>query len=112
MIALSALQKSAPMSQTTLSSQVPSDQTMTTWQQLEDTGKLTAQYLYVNATSRLQVVRIENIPELYFERVVFPGQRLFIEAQPDAVLDVYTGAMATAVLDARIACETLEKVWL
>lgn len=79
---------------------------------LDGTSPLTSYYLYVNATSKLQVLRIANVPDWYFERVVFPGQQLCIEVKPEAVLEVYTGTMATAVLEARIACETLEMVWL
>ena len=80
--------------------------------QTDGAGTLTAHHLYVNATSNLQMVRIENVPGWYFERVVFPGQRLIIEAKPDAVLDIYTGTMATGVLEARIDCATLESAWL
>ena len=39
---------------------------------------------YVNVTSNIQVARITNIPNWYFERVVFPGQRLMFEALPEA----------------------------
>ncbi|MEO1447426.1 MAG: DUF1830 domain-containing protein, partial [Cyanobacteria bacterium J06635_11] len=35
---------------------------------------------YVNVTSKIQVARVTNIPDWYFERVVFPGQRLMFEA--------------------------------
>ncbi|HIK37149.1 MAG: DUF1830 domain-containing protein [Geminocystis sp.] len=62
---------------------------------------------YVNATSRIQVVRITNIKNWYFERVVFPGQRLIFEALPEAVLEVHTGMMASAVLSDKIPCSTL-----
>lgn len=62
---------------------------------------------YVNATSRIQVVRITNIKNWYFERVVFPGQRLIFETFPEAVLEVHTGMMASAVLSDRIPCSTL-----
>ncbi len=100
------------MSLNTVLPQVSFHQTMAALQKLDGAGTLAAHYLYVNATSRLQVVRIENVPEWQFERVVFPGQRLFIEVKPDAVLDVYSGTMATAMLEERIACETLESAWL
>lgn len=73
---------------------------------------LVCYYLYVNDTSRVQVARIDNVPEWYFERVVFPGQRLLIEAKPEAVLEIYSGEMATAVLSSRIPCTKLEPVWL
>lgn len=59
---------------------------------------------YVNATSQIQVARITNIPNWYFERVVFPGQRLTFESLPDAILEIHTGMMATAILSDRIPC--------
>ncbi|WP_124975620.1 DUF1830 domain-containing protein [Aphanothece sacrum] len=62
---------------------------------------------YVNATSQIQVVRITNVPNWYFERVAFPGQRLVFEALPDALLEVHTGMMASAILSDTIPCERL-----
>jgi hypothetical protein len=65
---------------------------------------------YVNVTSRIQVVRITNIPNWYFERVVFPGQRLVFEALPEATLEVHCGMMASAILSDTILCENLRVV--
>lgn len=62
---------------------------------------------YVNATSHIQVARITNIPNWYFERVVFPGQRLVFEALPEAQLEIHTGMMASAILSDKIPCERL-----
>ena len=62
---------------------------------------------YVNASSRIQVVRITNIANWYFERVVFPGQRLVFEALAQAQLEVHTGMMASAILSDRIPCQEL-----
>ncbi|HIK28635.1 MAG: DUF1830 domain-containing protein [Oscillatoriaceae bacterium SKW80] len=62
---------------------------------------------YVNASSKIQVVRITNIPNWYFERVVFPGQRLVFEAFPEALLEIHTGMMATAILSDKIPCHRL-----
>ena len=62
---------------------------------------------YVNATSQIQVARITNIENWYFERVVFPGQRLMFEALPEAQLEVHTGMMASAILSDTIPCERL-----
>ena len=53
---------------------------------------------YVNATSQIQIARITNIPNWYFERVVFPGQRLVFEAHSSAVLEIHSGMMASAIL--------------
>jgi hypothetical protein len=62
---------------------------------------------YVNATSQIQVARITNIPNWYFERVVFPGQRLVFEALPAALLEIHTGMMASAILSDTIPCTRL-----
>lgn len=62
---------------------------------------------YVNATSSIQVARITNIANWYFERVVFPGQRLVFEAFPEAVLEIHTGMMASAILSDQIPCSRL-----
>ena len=62
---------------------------------------------YVNATNQIQVARITNIENWYFERVVFPGQRLVFEALPKAQLEVHTGMMASAILSDTIPCERL-----
>lgn len=63
---------------------------------------------YVNTTNLIQVARIANISHWYFERVVFPGQRLLFYAPPDAYLEIHTGRMASAVLSDRISCQSLQ----
>ncbi|ABB56921.1 DUF1830 domain-containing protein [Synechococcus elongatus] len=62
---------------------------------------------YVNATSKIQVARITNITGWYFERVVFPGQRLIFESYQEAMLEIHSGMMASAILADRIACADL-----
>lgn len=62
---------------------------------------------YVNATSHIQVARVTNIQNWYFERVVFPGQRLVFEAVPQALLEIHTGMMASAILSDTIPCDRL-----
>lgn len=66
---------------------------------------------YINSTSKIQVVRITNIPNWYFERVVFPSQTLLFEVLPGAVLEVHSGMMTSAILSDRIACEQLAVEW-
>lgn len=63
---------------------------------------------YVNATNRIQVARITNIPNWYFERVVFPGQRLIFEALSEALLEIHCGMMASAILADTIPCDRLQ----
>lgn len=62
---------------------------------------------YVNSTSQIQVARITNIPNWYFERVVFPGQRLVFEALPSAMLEIHSGMMASAIVSDTILCDRL-----
>lgn len=63
---------------------------------------------YVNVTNQIQVARISDIPGWYFERVVFPGQRLFFEAPQEAHVEFHSHVMASAVLSDRVACECLQ----
>jgi Domain of unknown function (DUF1830) len=63
---------------------------------------------YTNASSKIQVARITNIPNWYFERVVFPGQRLLFEALPQGHLEIHTGMMASAILSDTIPCTQLQ----
>jgi hypothetical protein len=63
---------------------------------------------YVNATSKIQIARITNIPNWYFERVVFPGQRLLFESLSEAQLEIHTGMMASAILSDTIPCTRLQ----
>lgn len=62
---------------------------------------------YINRTGKLQVVRIVNVLGWYFERVVFPGQRLVFETIPEAILEVHTSEIASSILSDRIPCERL-----
>lgn len=62
---------------------------------------------YINATSKIQIARIRNVPNWYFERVVFPGQRLEFEAFHEAQLEIHTGMMASSILSDCIPCEQL-----
>jgi hypothetical protein len=58
---------------------------------------------YINTTDQIQIVRIANIPNWYFERVVFPRQRLLFEALPEAQLEIHTGEIPTAMLADKIS---------
>ena len=62
---------------------------------------------YLNATSKIQIARVANISNWYFERVVFPGQRLIFETPMEGLLEIHTGLMASAILSDTIPCERL-----
>ena len=62
---------------------------------------------YVNSTSQIQVARITNVQNWYFERVVFPGQRLIFESPSYGYLEIHTGMMASSILSDKIPCQQL-----
>ena len=62
---------------------------------------------YINVTSRIQVIRVTNIPDFDWERIVFPGQRLLFEAVTAALLEVHTSDRNTAILADVIPCQQL-----
>lgn len=63
---------------------------------------------YSNRTSQIQIARITDVPNWYFERVVFPGQQLLFEAIPEAHLEIHTGAFASAILADTLPCQELQ----
>ncbi len=67
-----------------------------------------ALYSYANSTCNLQVIRIANVPNYYFERVIFPKQRLLFEAQSNAELEVYTSEQGQAILLKKIPVNCLK----
>ncbi|MBE9127059.1 MULTISPECIES: DUF1830 domain-containing protein [unclassified Coleofasciculus] len=62
---------------------------------------------YMNATPSIQIIRIADSPNLSFERVVFPLQRLFFEALPQAHLEIYKNKFGVATLSASLLCDFL-----
>lgn len=62
---------------------------------------------YVNPTNQIQIARITNIRNWYFEKVVFPKQRMMFEAFPEAILEIHTGILASAILSDKIQCNLL-----
>jgi hypothetical protein len=63
---------------------------------------------YVNATNKIQIARITDVPQWYFERVVFPGQNLIFEAISSAHVEIHTGMMASSILSDTIPCVQLQ----
>ncbi|OLP18345.1 hypothetical protein BST81_11155 [Leptolyngbya sp. 'hensonii'] len=63
---------------------------------------------YVNGSCQMQIARIADVPNWYFERVVFPGQRLLFEAPSLAHLEIHTSLTATSILTDHISCQTLK----
>jgi len=63
---------------------------------------------YKNTHSQIQIARISNIPNWYFERVIFPGQVLLFEAFPEAELEIHTGTTVGSILSDKIPCSRLQ----
>lgn len=63
---------------------------------------------YVNATAHVEVVRITNVSHWYFERVVFPGQRLLFKAPAMARLEIHTGMSISSIVSETIDCQRLQ----
>lgn len=64
---------------------------------------------YKNSTNQIQVARISNIKNWYFERVMFPGERIMFEALPEAELEIHMmDAAVSAMLVDTILCSHLK----
>lgn len=63
---------------------------------------------YLNSTSEIQVIKSECRENWDFERVVFPGQRLFFEALSTAQLEIYKAKNSGLELVARVKCDRLQ----
>lgn len=62
---------------------------------------------YANDDRKIKIARITNVPNWYFERVVFPGERLLFESLPKAQLEIYMMRSSTVDLVEFIACDRL-----
>lgn len=63
---------------------------------------------YFNSTSHIQIARIANISNWYFERVVFPGERVLFEAVPEAELEIHSCQLPSAILMDKQHCNSLQ----
>ena len=63
---------------------------------------------YQNRTSSLQIIKIENVKNFYWEKVVFPWQTILFNTVKQAELTIYSNDNATAILTDTIACLKLQ----
>ena len=63
---------------------------------------------YKNQGSFIQVARIINVKDWYFERTIFPGDRLLFKSFPDAVLEIYVSMNCGIVLLEKMRCTDLQ----
>lgn len=62
--------------------------------------------LYRNDTLHPQIIRISNLPNLHWEKVVLPGQCATFQTLSTAELEVISGPVTTLIAD-RIPCKAL-----
>jgi hypothetical protein len=75
---------------------------------LENKGEKLISCCYINATSRSKIIRISNLSELYLEKVVLPGSKLYFQSIPEAFLEVNSNDIISSVLEDRIPCSYLK----
>jgi hypothetical protein len=63
---------------------------------------------YLNSPSEIQVIKSDCRENRKFERVVFPGQRLFFEALSTAHLEIYKAQNSGLQLASRVKCDRLQ----
>ena len=63
---------------------------------------------YHNRSCDLQIARITNISNWYFERVIFPDDVLIFEAIAEATLEIYKSDGVATLLSDHLHCETLQ----
>jgi len=56
----------------------------------------------------MQIIRIHNRPDSFFERTVLADQSLFFEASPHDQLEVHTYAIAGAIFTDTVSCASLQ----
>ena len=63
---------------------------------------------YQNRTRSLQIIKIENVANFYWEKVVFPCQTILFNTVKQAELTIYSNDNATAILTDTIPCVKLQ----
>ena len=63
---------------------------------------------YQNRTGSLQIIKIENIPNFFWEKVVFPSEIILFNSVAEAMLKVYSNDNITAVFKDTIFCYKLQ----
>lgn len=63
---------------------------------------------YINRTFQLQIIKIFNLNNGDFERVIFPGQRVLFYAEPEDELEIYSGELDKTICLAKYPCIELQ----
>ena len=63
---------------------------------------------YQNLSSNWQIIKITNIPNYHWEKVVMPGQKVIFKSSIKANLKVFSTKNITAMLIDTISCQKLK----
>jgi len=63
---------------------------------------------YTNASTEIQIIRIEDNQNTKLERIVFPSEKLLFVGEPKAQLEIYTGNQGKEILFDTISCASLQ----
>ncbi|MDY7005698.1 MAG: DUF1830 domain-containing protein [Cyanobacteriota bacterium] len=63
---------------------------------------------YVNTTHKIQIARISDPNNEYWEHTVFPGERFLFEAIPDAELEIHQSLENGEIICERLLCKDLK----
>lgn len=63
---------------------------------------------YVNATKKIQVVRLSHLSEGEWEHILFPAQQFMFEAPPEAMLVIFKSPALSVTSPENIPCYTLQ----
>ncbi|OKH39090.1 hypothetical protein NIES2119_08140 [[Phormidium ambiguum] IAM M-71] len=63
---------------------------------------------YTNASTEIQIIRIENTQNIKLERIVFPSEKLLFVGESKAQLEIYTGSKGKEMLFDTIPCASLK----
>lgn len=63
---------------------------------------------YVNATKRIQVVRLSHLSEGDWEHILFPAQNFMFEAPPESMLEIYKSPTLSITPPEYVLCRTLQ----
>ena len=63
---------------------------------------------YVNTTRKMQIARISNVKNEYWEHTVFPGERFLFEAIPEAELEIHQTQENGEIICERFFCKNLK----
>jgi hypothetical protein len=63
---------------------------------------------YANHTPNAQIVRITNIADWQFERIVFPGKSILFQALPEGLVELHTLIEIRGIRSDQIPCKDLQ----